>query len=224
MDNEWSSNFGYSGDTSELTIPFAVKGEFRGDGNNPECQENWGDFTIKFWYKGDGEDKAPILYFLPRNYTGELPNVSVPKPAGITGTLPVLYINVYTDANKTVFNNEVIDYNLDHKNYFSNADYWLEMNGVDWMDGAEDIGSREAPLPLEIKARGNWTRQGFVKKPFKLKLGDKQSMLGLSKSKHFAILAHADDDKGYLRNYIGFNLGKRIGLPWTPSQQPVEVG
>lgn len=223
MDNEWSSNFGYSGDTSELTIPFAVKGEFRGDGNNPECQENWGDFTIKFWYKGDGEDKAPILYFLPRNYTGELPNVSVPKPAGITGTLPVLYINVYTDANKTVFNNEVIDYNLDHKNYFSNADYWLEMNGVDWMDGAEDIGSREAPLPLEIKARGNWTRQGFVKKPFKLKLGDKQSMLGLSKSKHFAILAHADDDKGYLRNYIGFNLGKRIGLPWTPSQQPVEV-
>ena len=223
MDNEWSSNFGYSGDTSELTIPFAVKGEFRGDGNNPECQENWGDFTIKFWYKGDGEDKAPILYFLPRNYTGELPNVSVPKPAGITGTLPVLYINVYTDANKTVFNNEVIDYNLDHKNYFSNADYWLEMNGVDWMDGAEDIGSGEAPLPLEIKARGNWTRQGFVKKPFKLKLGDKQSMLGLSKSKHFAILAHADDDKGYLRNYIGFNLGKRIGLPWTPSQQPVEV-
>lgn len=48
-------------------------------------------------------------------------------------------------------------------------------------------------------------------------------MLGLSKSKHFAILAHADDNFGYMRNYVGFNLGKRIGLPWTPSQQPVEV-
>ncbi len=45
----------------------------------------------------------------------------------------------------------------------------------------------------------------------------------MTKSKHFAILAHADDTWGYLRNFIGFNLGKRIELPWTPAQQPVEV-
>ncbi len=78
-------------------------------------------------------------------------------------------------------------------------------------------------MPLEIKARGNWTRRGFSKKPFKLKLGKKQNLLGLTKSKHFAILAHADDQRGYLKNFVGFNLGKRIGLPWTPAQQPVEV-
>lgn len=157
------------------------------------------------------------------NNNGDNDNSSIEDK--ISGTLPVLYINVYTDEAHSAFNNEVISKDLDHKNYFSFAEYWLDLNGCDWMaaEGAKSIGSQEEPLPLEIKARGNWTRRGFAKKPFKLKLGKKQSMLGLTKSKHFAILAHADDQRGYLKNYVGFNLGQRIGLPWTPSQQPVEV-
>lgn len=139
-----------------------------------------------------------------------------------SGTLPVLYINVY-DANGNL-NNEVISANLDHKNYFT-GEYWLDVNGCQWLidEGAANVGSQEEPLPLEIKARGNYTRKAFAKKPFKLKLGAKQSLLGMSKSKHYAILAHADDNYGYLRNFTGFNLGRRIGLPWTPWQQPVEV-
>lgn len=143
--------------------------------------------------------------------------------AAISGTLPVLYINVYNEGT-TDYNNEIISANLDHKNYFSGV-YWLETNGCQWLEdlGAKNVGSKEEPLPLEIKARGNFTRKAFAKKPFKLKLGAKQSLLGLSKSKHFAIIAHADDNYGYLRNFTGFNLGRRIGLPWTPWQQPVEV-
>ena len=143
----------------------------------------------------------------------------------VSGTLPVLHINVYTDESHTAFDNEIISKDLDHKNYFSNAEYWLDLNGCEWMkeEGAASVGSKEEPLPLEIKARGNWTRKGFSKKPFKLKLGKKQGLLGMTKSKHFAILAHADDQRGYLKNFVGFNLGKRIGLPWTPAQQPVEV-
>lgn len=149
----------------------------------------------------------------------------IPKVSGLSGTLPVLYINVYTDAAHSSFNNEILSRDLSHKNYFEFGEYWLDINGCKWLEelGAENVGSEEKPLPLQIKARGNWTRIGFAKKPFKLKLDKKQSLLGLSKSKHFAILAHADDNKGYLRNFTGFNLGKRIGLPWTPSQQPVEV-
>lgn len=145
------------------------------------------------------------------------------QPLPISGTLPVLYINVYTDESKTTFNNEIISKDLSHKDYFSFSEYWLDLNGCDWMEGAKSVGTKEEPLPLEIKARGNWTRIGFAKKPFKLKLGKKQNLLGMTKSKHFAILAHADDTHGYLRNYVGFNLGKRIGLPWTPSAQPIEV-
>lgn len=182
-----------------------------GHGENFDCV-TLKDVTFSFDYVPDQDIMLKV-------------EASLPPVEGLSGTLPVLYINVYTDESKSALNNEVIDMNLAHKNYFSFAEYWLDLNGCEWMEaeGAASIGSREAPLPLEIKARGNWTRKGFAKKPFKLKLKEKQKMLGLSKSKHFAILAHADDNFGYMRNYVGFNLGKRIGLPWTPSQQPVEV-
>lgn len=144
-----------------------------------------------------------------------------------SGTLPVIYINVYTDETHSQFNNEIIDYELSHKEYFKYSEYWLDINGCAWLEelGAESVGSEKDPLPLQIKARGNWTRWGFSKKPFKLKLDKKQNLLALTpeKSKHYALLAHADDFYGYMRNFTSFNLGKRIGLPWTPSQQPVEV-
>lgn len=135
-----------------------------------------------------------------------------------TGTLPILYINVYDDNGG--YDDGIIDYNLQHKNYFSNASYYLT---VPEGSSFKALGSADAPLPLEIKARGNHTRTGYVKKPFKLKLGSKQGMLGLTKSKHFALLAHADDDQGFLRNFVGFSMGRKIGLPWTPDQQPVEL-
>lgn len=144
-----------------------------------------------------------------------------------SGTLPVFYINVFTDENHSALNNEVIDYNLSHKDYFQYAEYWLDINDCEWLQdlGAKSVGSDEEPLSLQIKARGNWTRIGFSKKPFKIKLDKKQDLLALTpeKSKHYALLAHADDTKGYLRNFISFNLGERIGLPWTPGMQPVEL-
>lgn len=182
-----------------------------GHGNNYDCV-SLKDVTFSFDYEPDKDLTLKV-------------EATLPPVEGLSGTLPVLYINVYTDASKSAYNNEIIDMNLAHKNYFSFAEYWLDLNGCEWMEaeGAASVGSKEKPLPLEIKARGNWTRKGFSKKPFKLKLKDKQKLLGLTKSKHFAILAHPDDSYGFMRNYVGFNLGKRIGLPWTPSQQPVEV-
>lgn len=154
------------------------------------------------------------------DYPEDIEDIPGTEPSG---SLPVLYINVYDEQTGNL-DNEIIDRNLSHKNYFA-ARYWLDLNGCEWMEaqGASSIGSAEEPLDLQIKARGNYTRTGFSKKPFKLKLGAKQKMLGLSKSKHFALLAHADDGFGFMRNFTGFSLGRRIGLPWTPSQQPVEV-
>lgn len=141
-----------------------------------------------------------------------------------SGTLPVLYINVY-NQDKT-YNDEIIDINLAHKDYFE-GEYWLDINDCEWMEdlGFKSVGSADEPLPLEIKARGNYTRTHFCKKPFKIKLGKKQNLLGLTpdKSKHYALLAHADDSYGFLRNFTGFEVAKRIGLLWTPSQQPVEL-
>ncbi|MDO4319288.1 MAG: CotH kinase family protein [Bacteroidales bacterium] len=133
-----------------------------------------------------------------------------------TGTLPVIYI----ETDEIMLSKDLAD-----KDYRAGT-YWIDANGI---DGFTSVGSADAPLPLQIKARGNYTRTAFSKKPFKLKLGSKAALLGLSKSKHFALLAHADDDKGYLKNFVGFNLGQRIGLTrdgvgaWTPTEQPVEV-
>ena len=45
----------------------------------------------------------------------------------------------------------------------------------------------------------------------------------MKKSKHFALLAHADDNRGFLRNTMGFYVSKTLGMPWTPEQRPVEV-
>lgn len=176
------------------------------------CTRGMSNVTISFKYTTDNEME---VYF------------NIPPSEDYSGTLPVLHINVYTDKTHKNLNNEIISYTLGHKEYFNDAEYWLDVNGCKWLEdlGAKSIGSAEEPLPLQIKARGNWTRIGFSKKPFKLKLDKKQNMLGLTpeKSKHYALLAHADDTDGYLRNFTAFNLGERIGLPWTPGMQPVEV-
>lgn len=214
--SNWSYNYGCP---VGQDIDFSDAGLLEGTANGPNITaDGLTDVTIRF-EMGERFTSPNYIYISANGH--EAPEG--PGVTGMSGTLPVLYINVYAEDGMT-YDNEIIDRNLDHKNYFA-GEYWLDVNGCTWLEqlGAESVGSKEAPLPLEIKARGNYTRRAFAKKPYKLKLGKKQSLLGLSKSKHFAILAHADDNFGYLRNFTGFNLGRRIGLPWTPWQQPVEV-
>ena len=128
-----------------------------------------------------------------------------------SGSLPVLYIQ--TENKKPITSKE--DY--------LNATYYLDAKGI---AGYENIGSATAPLNMEIKGRGNYSWTGFDKKPYRIKLADKQQLLGMNKSKHFTLLAHADDSKdkkGYLRNAVGFELSKLIGMTYTPEAKPLEV-
>lgn len=135
----------------------------------------------------------------------------VAQAASYSGTLPVLYIQ--TENNKTI----------ESKDYYLNATYYLDAMGL---AGYQSIGSASAPLTMEIKGRGNYTWRDFNKKPYRIKLADKQPLLGLNKSKHFALMAHADDaqsKKGFMRNQVGFELSRMIGMEWTPATAPVEV-
>ncbi len=134
--------------------------------------------------------------------------------ASCSYTLPVLHINILGEDS---LRNNILSRNLRHKEYFSAA-YWVESS-----EESLCLGSESEPLPLEIKARGNFTRLAYAKKPYKIKLAKKQQLIGLAKEKHFALLPHADDYYSYLRNFVAFNLGRRIRLPWTPSQEPVEL-
>lgn len=224
-DEDWRFDFGAyeSGQRVESSISLPLKAI----GLN--IYGNFEDAIITFTYNPYMEISELVVNFMIDGQPIPEPEPEpVPDPSDkISGTLPVMYINVYADADHTRLNNEVIDYDLAHKDYFKYAEYWLDTNDCEWMEdlGAKSVGSAEEPLPLQIKARGNWTRTGFSKKPFKLKLDKKQNLLGLTpdKSKHYALLAHADDTNGYLRNFTSFNLGERIGLPWTPKMQPVEL-
>lgn len=208
-DSDWQLNYG-SPASGKLTISGDCT--VTGYQNGPNfIARDLRDLTVSFTLNRNG---STTIHFTTSTVR--------PPVEGLSGTLPVLYIDV-RNADGT-YNDEIISKDLAHKDYFD-AEYRLDLNGCKWLEelGAKSVGTADAPLKAQIKARGNWTRKGFSKKPFKLKLADKQALLGLSKSKHFALLAHADDNRGYLRNFTGFNLGRRIGLPWTPWQQPVEV-
>lgn len=125
-----------------------------------------------------------------------------------SGTLPVLFIN--TENNTPITSKEA----------YLRATYYLDNMGI---EGVKSIGSKEEPLGMQIRGRGNYSWVGFDKKPYRLKLDDKQPLLGMNKSKHFALLAHADDNYGFMRNIVGFQLSRMIGMPWTPADAPVEV-
>ena len=128
----------------------------------------------------------------------------LPMPS-YSGTLPVLYIN--TEGYRDITGKEKEDY--------LHADWWLDNMGL---EGYESLGSRESPQGMLIKGRGNYTWSHVDKKSFRVKLDKKQPLMGMKKSRHFCLLAG-----DYWTNPVGFELSRRIGLAYTPAQEPVEV-
>lgn len=131
-----------------------------------------------------------------------------------SGTLPVLYISTSDSQD------EVNKRKLSNDGSYTIGTYYIDNTGH---DGFENIGSKEEPLPLRIKGRGNYTFKGFDKKPYKIKLEKKQKLAGLPKGKTFALMAGADDPFAWLRNTVGYELSRELNMPWTPAQQPIEV-
>lgn len=123
--------------------------------------------------------------------------------ASPTGTLPVMTIT--TENNSPITSKQV----------YLKATYTI--NPYD----NEDIEASSGTL--QIRGRGNYTWDWFEKKPYKLKLDEKAPLLGFKKSKHFVLLAHADDNLGFLREPMGFKMSELSGLAWTPGQKPVEL-
>jgi len=125
----------------------------------------------------------------------------------ITGTLPVVYLST-TDGVAITSKEEYITGSL-----------YIDPMG----SGYEALGSDTVPVTGQFKGRGNWTWSGFNKKPYRIKFDAKQKVLGMPKNKHWCLLAGADDNLGYLKNYVGFKLSEAVGLRWTPKSVPVEL-
>jgi hypothetical protein len=75
---------------------------------------------------------------------------------------------------------------------------------------------------LEIKGRGN-ASWDFPKKPYRMKLFNKASLLGLpAKEKNWTLISNYGD-KTLMRNLLAFDLSKRLQLDYTPAGKPVDV-
>lgn len=141
-----------------------------------------------------------FLFSIPNKAQGQLINLS--------RTLPILYIQ--TDSAREISSKE---------DYIS-ASFWID---TQYASKYESVGSKNNPCRLQVKGRGNHTWKRFDKKPYKIKLDEKTKLLGLSKSKHFVLMAHADRDLAFLHDEIGFEVSRRMGMPWTVKQVPVEL-
>lgn len=73
----------------------------------------------------------------------------------------------------------------------------------------------------EIKGRGNST-WGFPKKPYKIKLESKQSILGLKPEKNWVLLANYLDGT-HLLNAVAMKTGQLLEMPFTNTVIPVEL-
>ncbi|HHT29508.1 CotH kinase family protein [Petrimonas mucosa] len=85
----------------------------------------------------------------------------------------------------------------------------------------KENGKTVTEKSMRIKGRGNatWT---YPKKPYKIKLDKKASILGMEEAKDWVLLANYCD-KTLLRTAIAFKLSRLMRFPWTPDDRFVEL-
>ena len=79
----------------------------------------------------------------------------------------------------------------------------------------------EFTAAMGIRGRGNST-WSFPKKPWKVKLKEKASLLGMPADKEWCLLANYAD-RTLLRNIVAMKLSEICGFSWTPRMHSVEV-
>ena len=90
----------------------------------------------------------------------------------------------------------------------------VKIRGTDKYDGLAATG-------CEIRGRGNttWT---WPKKPYLLKLDEKQHIFGMHKHKRWVLLANFMD-RTLMRNLVSMKVASMTKLAWTPGCVPVEL-
>ena len=127
--------------------------------------------------------------------------------AEVSKTLPIVYVNTENNAEITSTDTLV------------KMTLYIDSVVADY----PSLGSAQAPIAGTIKGRGNWTWNGFDKKPYKIKFDVKHKVLGMPNNRHWCLMAHADDNLGFLRAYAGFRISKALQMRWTPRTRPVEL-
>lgn len=118
-------------------------------------------------------------------------------PTGTTSSLPQLSITTENSVAVT------------SKEDYINADFVLT---------DQDTNNQGT---LEIRGRGNSTWD-WPKKPYRLKLTDSVSLLGMPASKHWVLLANYAD-KTLIRNDIAFMFSQSLGMEYTARTRYIEL-
>lgn len=80
-----------------------------------------------------------------------------------------------------------------------------------------------APASAKIRQRGNSTRLWYDKKPYRIKLDNKTSVLGLPANKDWVLLANYRDQSKFM-NAIAFDMARYMGsFPFVNANRFVEV-
>jgi hypothetical protein len=135
----------------------------------------------------------------PPNQTGDVGNNADNGGAAVSTVLPRIYIDV--QGGEEIANTE--DY--------QNATIRV----------LSATGTEELQAATEIRGRGN-TTWGLPKKPYRLKLGQAASLLGLPAERDWALLANYAD-KTLVRSKLAMELGEKAGLTYNPRSKFFEL-
>ena len=106
----------------------------------------------------------------------------------------------------------------------TSKDVWLENASISiyMSQGSEPVYQSSA---LQIRGRGN-SSWNYEKKPYALKLEEKEELLGMTKSKRWVLLANYED-RTLMRNEIAFAIAHctdlSTGMKYAPSGKFVEL-
>jgi hypothetical protein len=103
----------------------------------------------------------------------------------------------------------------------SKDDYVKGVMQIGLLQDSADISKTTKAYLIQIKGRGNstWAKP---KNPYKIKLNDKDSVLGMPADKEWALLANYFD-KSLLRNDIAFELANRLQMAYTPRRKFIDL-
>lgn len=99
----------------------------------------------------------------------------------------------------------------------SKKDYVQADIRIEGGDHYEDYEGRTS-----IRGRGNSTWYNYPKKPYRLKLDEKASLLGLSAEKDWILLANYLDES-LMCNAVAMKIGRLLEMPFTHHMIPVDV-
>lgn len=118
-------------------------------------------------------------------------------------TFPTIYLT--TDGGAEI---------KDKENYVPGSIRILDPDGM-----YSDV--KELECTMGIRGRGN-TTWDMPKKPWKVKLSEKNKIFGITKNKNWALLANYSD-KTLLRNLVAMELSRILGMKWTPEMRSADV-